>query len=89
VGTALPDVKPIVRAAVAMFRRHRRLEDELQKAAASLKERALIDQAKSRLMRQRNMSEPDAYKLLRRRAMDQGKRIADIAAAIMAEAEGS
>jgi response regulator NasT len=87
VGAALPDVKPIVRAAVAMFRRYRRVESELQKTAASLQERVLIDQAKSLIMRQRNMSEPDAYKLLRRRAMDRGKRIADIAAAIMAEAE--
>jgi response regulator NasT len=84
VGAALPDVKPIVRAAVAMFRRYRQVECELHKAEASLKERALIDQAKSRLMRQRGLSEPEAYRLLRRTAMDRGRRIVDIAAAILA-----
>lgn len=89
VGAALPDVKPIVRAAVAMFRRYRQVESELHKASASLKERALIDRAKSLIMRQRNMTEPEAYALLRRRAMDRGKRIAEIAAALVAEAEGA
>jgi two-component system, response regulator / RNA-binding antiterminator len=84
VGAALPDVKPIVRAAVAMFRRYRQVERDLHKAEASLKERALIDQAKSLLMRQRGLSEPEAYRLLRRSAMDRNKRIIDIAAAILA-----
>ena len=84
VGTALPDVKPIVRAAVAMFRRYRQVECDLHKAEASLKERALIDQAKSLLMKQRGLTEPEAYRLLRRSAMDRGKRIVDIAAAILA-----
>ncbi len=84
VGAALPDVKPIVRAAIAMFRRYRQVESDLHKAEASLKERALIDQAKSLLMRQRGLSEPEAYRLLRRSAMDRNKRIIDIAAAILA-----
>ena len=84
IGTALPDVKPIVRAAVAMFRRYRQVESDLHKAEASLKERALIDQAKSLLMKQRGLTEPEAYRLLRRSAMDRGKRIVDIAAAMLA-----
>jgi response regulator NasT len=84
VGAALPDVKPIVQAAVAMFRRYRQIETELQRAEASLKERALIEQAKSLVMRQRNMTEPEAYRLLRRTAMDRNRRIVDIAAAVLA-----
>jgi two-component system, response regulator / RNA-binding antiterminator len=86
VGAALPDVKPIVRAAVAMFRRYRQIEAELHKAEASLKERALIDQAKSLIMRQRNMTEPEAYRWLRRTAMDRNRRIVDIATATLAAA---
>jgi AmiR/NasT family two-component response regulator len=35
-------------------------------------------------MRQRNMSEPEAYGFLRRRAMDEGRRIPEIAAEILA-----
>jgi response regulator NasT len=87
VGTALPDVKPIVQAAVAMFRRYRQVELELHKAEASLNERALIDRAKGLIMRQRNLAEPDAYRWLRRRAMDRGKKIAAIAAEVVAAAE--
>jgi response regulator NasT len=83
VGTALPDVKPIVETAVIMFRRYRQVETELRKAEASLKERALIDKAKAKIMQERRMSEPDAYRWLRRQAMDRGRRIADIAADLL------
>ena len=83
VGTALPDVKPIVEAAVVMFRRYRQVEEELRKAEASLKERVLIDRAKAKLMQERRLSEPDAYGWLRRQAMDRGRRIADIAADVL------
>ena len=83
VGTALPDVKPIVETAVIMFRRYRQVEAELRKAEASLKERALIDKAKAKIMQERRMSEPDAYRWLRRQAMDRGRRIADIAVEVL------
>jgi len=83
VGTALPDVKPIVRTAALMFRRYRQIEAELHKAEASLKERALIDRAKAKLMEERRMTEPNAYGWLRRQAMDRGRRIADIAAELL------
>jgi response regulator NasT len=83
VGTALPDVKPIVETAVIMFRRYRQVETELRKAEASLKERALIDKAKAKIMQEHRMSEPDAYRWLRRQAMDRGRRIADLAAEVL------
>ena len=87
VGTALPDVKPIVRSAVALFRRYRQIEEELAAAQASLAESAVIDRAKARLIRHRHLSEPEAYGLLRRRAMNEGRRIADIARDIIAAGE--
>jgi len=83
VGTALPDVKPIVETAVVMFRRYRQVELELRKAEASLKERSLIDRAKAKLIQERRLSEPDAYRWLRRQAMDRGRRIADVAADLL------
>ena len=88
VGAALPDVKPIVAAAVALFRRHRRLEDGLRRAEAALRERQLVDKAKAVLMRQRRLSEPEAYRWLRRRAMNRGRRLADVAAELLAGGEG-
>jgi response regulator NasT len=86
VGTALPDVKPIIQAAVVMFRRYRQVETELRRAEASLKERGLIDRAKGLLMRQRRIGEPEAYRWLRRQAMDRGKKIVDIAGEVIAAA---
>src|SRR6266851_9097013 len=84
VGAALPDIKPIVLAAVAMFRRFRQVETELRKAEASLEERALIDRAKGLIMRQRSIGEPEAYRWLRRQAMDRGKKIVAIAGEVIA-----
>jgi response regulator NasT len=83
VGASLPEMKPILRMAVAMFQRFRSLETELHKAEASLDERKIVERAKAKLMRQRNISEPEAYALLRRRAMDEGRRIPEIAAEIL------
>ena len=87
VGTALPEVGPIVRTAVALFRRHRQTTEELAAAQTSLAERAVIARAKARLIRHRDLSEPEAYGLLRRRAMNEGRRIADIAREILEAGE--
>lgn len=88
VGTRLPDVKPIIQAAIAMFRRFSAIEAELRRAEAGLAERAVIDRAKTVLIRTRRLSEPDAYKWLRRQAMDRGRRIADIAAEVLEPTHG-
>jgi response regulator NasT len=83
VGAALPDVKPIVRAAVAMFRRYRQVEADLHQARTSLRERLLLDRAKSLLIRQRRISEPEAHRWLRRQAMERSRRVAEIAAEVL------
>jgi response regulator NasT len=83
-GAALPDVKPIVQAAVAIFRRYQKMAEDLQAAETRLDEQAVVLRAKSLLMRERDMTEPNAYKWLRRRAMDRGKRIAEVARELLA-----
>ena len=89
VGMPPPDVKPILRAAVALFRRHQQARDDLKEAEARLQERAVIDKAKSMLIRQRRLSEPDAYKFLRRTAMSSARRIVDVASELIKELEGN
>jgi two-component system, response regulator / RNA-binding antiterminator len=84
VGTAFPDIKPIVTAAVAIFQKHQRVVDDLAKANAMLLERETINRAKSMLMRQRNLDEPQAYRWLRRRAMNESRRIGGVAAELLA-----
>ena len=86
VGAALPDVKPIVRAAVAMFRRYQQIEAELRQTRSSLREKVILDRAKRLLIRQRRMSEPEAHRWLRRQAMERSRRVADIALDVRREA---
>jgi two-component system, response regulator / RNA-binding antiterminator len=83
VDTAFPAIKPIVMAAVAIFRKRQQLADDLSKARATLLERETINKAKALLMRQRNIDEPRAYRWLRRRAMNENRRIGDIAAELL------
>jgi len=84
VDTAFPDIKPIVMAAVAIFRKYQKVADDLTKAKATLLERETINRAKSMLMRLRNIDEPQAYRWLRRRAMNESRRMGDIAAELLA-----
>lgn len=88
-GMPPPDVKPILRAAVALFRRHQQARDDLKDAEARLQERAVIDKAKALLIKRRRLSEPDAYKWLRRNAMSSARRIADVASELIKNLEGN
>jgi response regulator NasT len=88
VDRALPDVKPIIQAAIAMFRRFSQIQGELRRAEQGLQERAVIDRAKSVLIRTRRMSEPEAYRWLRRQAMDRNRRIAEVAAELLGATDG-
>lgn len=83
VGASLPDIKPIIQAAIAIFGRFRELESGLRRAEASLQDRLLVDRAKAMLIRTRACSEPEAYRWLRRQAMQRGRRIAEVAAELL------
>jgi two-component system, response regulator / RNA-binding antiterminator len=85
VGTPPPDVRPIIATAIAMFRRYRRVERELEETKVSLDERRAINRAKAILMAERRIDEPEAYAWLRRKAMNENRRIADIAAEVIAK----
>lgn len=80
-------VKPILDLAIRRFRAFASMQKELAEAKTALAERRIIDRAKVYLMSTRKLSEADAYKLLRGTAMRQGRRIADIAQALLTAAE--
>lgn len=61
--------------------------DELDTVRATLNERKLVERAKGLLMAHRHMSEDDAYKALRRMAMNQNRRLVEVAEAVLATAE--
>jgi len=79
-------VKSILDVTISRFHAFDRLQSELQQAKSALEDRKLIEQAKAILMRQRSCSEDDAYGLLRRTAMNQNRKIADLARSLVAAA---
>lgn len=79
-----PDrVKPVMDAAIARFRMFQRMRTELAETKRALEERKVIDRAKGLIMKARGVEEEEAYALLRKAAMDQGKRMADVASALV------
>lgn len=78
-GLAKDRVQSVVDVAVAHFNRYHSMREELDRARLSLVERKTVDRAKGLLMEQKGLSEEAAYKLLRKLAMDQNKRIGEVA----------
>jgi response regulator NasT len=72
-------VKPILDAAVARFREFQKLKVELSDTKQQLASRNLIDQAKRLLMKKKHLSEDDAFKAMRKTAMDTGQKLDDVA----------
>ena len=79
-------VKSILDVTISRFHAFDRLQSELKEAKSALEDRKIIEQAKSILMRQRGCSEDDAYVLLRRTAMNQNRKIAELARSLIAAA---
>ena len=68
-------------------RRLQAISDELDTVRASLNERKLVERAKGLLMAHRNLSEAEAHKTLRQMAMNQNRRLIDVAEAVLSMAE--
>jgi response regulator NasT len=76
-------VKAVIDVAAARFRAHQAMKAELHQARSALAERKQVERAKGILMKSRRLSEEEAYATLRRLAMDQGKRLAEIADSVI------
>jgi response regulator NasT len=82
-GLAEERVRPVVDVAVAHFNHYQSMREELDRARLSLVERKAVDRAKGLLLEQRGLGEEAAYKLLRKLAMDQNKRVGEVAQEIV------
>jgi two-component system, response regulator / RNA-binding antiterminator len=82
-GFAAHRIRSILDLAVRRFHAFSRLQTDLADARSRLAEREAIDAAKRILIRTRGLAENEAYAALRKSAMDQGKRIAEIADALI------
>jgi response regulator NasT len=79
-------VKPILDMAISRFNAFSRLSRELEEARNELENRKLVERAKGILMKSRGLSEEDAYALLRKTAMNQNRKLADIAQSLVTAA---
>jgi len=87
-GVATGEMKMILAAAVALFRRYRKVEEDLASARAALEERSRIERAKAILMRDRKMSEPEAYRWLQKKAMNESRKLSEVVAEFLRLQEG-
>jgi response regulator NasT len=80
-------LKPILQTCISRFNAFRRLQQELDEARSQLDDRKAIDRAKGIVMRLKGLSEEEAYALLRRTAMNEKRKLVDIARSIITAAE--
>ena len=78
-GLSADWVKAVLDVAVARFEVDQKLRDELSETRMKLAERKVIERAKGLLMERHRCSEDDAYRKLRRLAMDKNLRLSDVA----------
>lgn len=87
VGGMIPErITPVLEAAIARFQMFKRMRTELAETKRALEERKTIDRAKGMIMKARGVSEDEAYALLRKAAMDQNRRLAEVAQALVTAA---
>ena len=80
-------IKGILDLCISRFNAFSRLQNELEKTRSQLEERKVIDRAKGILMKAKNLTEEQAYGLLRKTAMNENKKIADVAQSVVTAAE--
>ncbi|MBU0653854.1 MAG: ANTAR domain-containing protein [Gammaproteobacteria bacterium] len=72
-------LKSVLEVAIARFQEHQKLREELEDYKGRLQDRKDVDKAKGILMQHRNLSEEEAYQLLRKMAMDRNMKIGEAA----------
>ena len=80
-------MQPILQTCISRFNAFRRLREELDEARSQLEDRKTIDRAKAIVMRLKGLSEEEAYALMRRTAMNEKRKLVDIARSLITAAE--
>lgn len=79
-------VRAILSMAISRFNAFSRLTQELRQARDELDDRKILDRAKGILMKARSLSEEEAHALMRRQAMQQNRRLIEIAQGVVTTA---
>lgn len=85
-GLSAERIRPILDVALARFQHEQALlqtlastQSERDELSAELKDRKLIDRAKGLLMQRQKLSEDEAFRKMRKTAMDKGLKLAEVA----------
>lgn len=80
-------IKPILDTTISRFNAFAKLKSELEAAKTQLEERKVIERAKALVVRAKGIPEDQAYAMMRQVAMNQNKKLAEVARAIITAAE--
>lgn len=78
-GLAATRIKPVIELSIERFKEMQSLYKELSETKTNLEERKIVERAKGILMSKKKVSEDEAYKSLRKLAMEQNKKLIDVA----------
>lgn len=80
-------LRSILQVARARFEVMQDLRNQLAEAQSKLTERKIVERAKGLIMKSKGVSEEDAYRLLRKLAMDRGSRLIEVARQVVEMAD--
>src|SRR6266581_2571474 len=80
-------IKSILDLCISRFNAFSRLQSELEQTRSALEERKVIDRAKGILMKAKSLTEETAYAMLRKTAMNENRKIAEVAQSVVTAAE--
>lgn len=86
-GLAADRVRPIIDVAIARFEQFQALRRELAETEDRLADRKLIERAKGILMKSAKLGEDEAYRALRKQAMDRNLQLVEVARQVVAVSE--
>lgn len=86
-GLAKKRIRPILEMTISRFNAFTKLRAELEEAKTALAERKVIDRAKGILMRRKRVTEEEAYAVLRQAAMNQNRKLVEVARSIVSAAD--
>lgn len=78
-GLAPERISPIIETALARFEAFQSMKHELAQTRSKLSERKLVERAKGILMKEKNLPEDEAYRMLRKLAMDKSLSLSAVA----------
>jgi response regulator NasT len=82
------DLVPAIEIAVSRFKEMNQLASEVSELSEQLRMRKVIERAKAALIKELNLTEPQAFDWLQKTAMDKRKKMIEVAEVVLKEFKG-